>query len=67
MPDNSEKIQAIDEKLEGGIANISTDGLSIGLQSRADLISERRRLVSEDTSGIYTPRSRVLKIDLGGF
>lgn len=65
MPDNSEKIAAIDAAIETGVKSVSVDGVSTTYRSVSEMLLARDRLVATDTSGGYTARKRVASINMG--
>lgn len=54
MPDNSAKIQAIDNALATGAQSVTIDGQAVSYRSLDEMRSVRKALVNADTSGDYT-------------
>lgn len=54
MPDNSAKIEAIDNAIASGTRSVVVDGQTVTYRSLAEMRSIRKSLVDNDTSGNYT-------------
>lgn len=66
MPDNSAEIAALDQAIGTGVLNVRVGEVSTTYRSLEDMLTARRFLVANDTSGNYTARKRVASINLGG-
>lgn len=58
MPDNSTKIEAIDEAINSGALSVTVDGQSVRYRSLAEMRQVRKQLVVDDTSGNYATQKR---------
>lgn len=62
MADNADKIAEIDETLQSGAKSITTDGVSVTIDT-TQLTSERARLIQTDDTA-KAKRPRVVQVDM---